>query len=553
MTGDTFRINLGKLLSLAPAGLSRDGAETILRENNGNVRRALKAAKRGLAATDESIVVPVPDLIDATTGSVVQFKNLRNVQNSCYMAATITACFAHWDAWDALLTAPQEDPKNAALRDDLRKIVNGIRRNGSRVPTAHVRKLRDYILPGYSQECAGEFFEELLGKLSGPMLPFGLNLHHPATREDGDESTEALRTVDLTFRPEMYMSRPGNNRPDDSCDLADMMYDYHFVNQYNVRRKHMNRDAIVNAWCVKLLLPEYSPYSEDRNLRRNSFDTLAIPFCLKRYQYDIERKRPMKIRNPVVIPVNLDFSRFVSNNNDGRSGVYSLRLKSIVCHKGGTLNTGHYVSYTYDLATGWKRWDDISDSQVDTCAGDITGDQLPMNRSWREEIARDSYLVFYELLPGDGNEHPKDALDSSISGEISDVSASTSGGIMESIVEKVKHHDDEQVARALQAELNGTEYDFTEDTARRMQEDLDSDYARSVADEAEAKRIQANMDAQYARELSQRESRSSQTDDEELARSVDAEMNGRNDSNSGPRGSNMPPPPSDSSSRRRWR
>jgi len=124
-------------------------------------------------------------------------------------------------------------------------------------------------------------------------------------------------------------------------------------------------DTKVDGWTVKLVQPV-----SHRIHRRK---TVVVPLTLLRYSWRSTRK----MRNPVHIP-----------------------------------NSGHYISYTYNVATGWTRWDDMNEpGKADQCPAD-KNDQLPVRRVWRQEILKDSYFMFYELLRGDGNVAPEDAPDS---------------------------------------------------------------------------------------------------------------------------------------------
>lgn len=61
------------------------------------------------------------------------------------------------------------------------------------------------------------------------------------------------------------------------------------------------------------------------------------------------------------------------------------------------------------LTASWIRWDEFTGGSgvVETSTDDITGDGLPVGTKWREEVSSDSYLVFYDLLPVEGNERGK--------------------------------------------------------------------------------------------------------------------------------------------------
>lgn len=83
------------------------------------------------------------------------------------------------------------------------------------------------------------------------------------SRDDSDESFEIMRSIDLEF---------------DEFSLPRLFEKFFFGEQRtDVWRKYMYRETMVNAWCVKLLLPDYTPGESvadgNRNDRQNSCDT----------------------------------------------------------------------------------------------------------------------------------------------------------------------------------------------------------------------------------------------------------------------------------------
>lgn len=330
-----------------------------------------------------NFVVPVPR---SSVDNPFIYKNLAHATNSCYIAATISASFASWDAWDGLLEAPSNSTsKNTEiLRKALRKVVNEIRLGNMASPKDVDNLRRAMVLLGFpsgeQQEDATHFFSVLLESLGAPLVPLHEELLHNGIRDRNDERLIAERFIWLTFG-----------------DCGSQEVNFHMLLKAvffgeireGLKRRSANGQSSVNAECHRLVLPEYTPGTPDGPGHScNSFNSLSLPMALKRYGDDL-----CKIRTPVILPLTYDFSGFVIPS--GSDHCYALHLKSVVCHLGSRLGDGHYVSFTYD-ASGWRRWDDLGASTVELSVAGMDG--LPINSTWKNEMQCDSYIVFYELV-----------------------------------------------------------------------------------------------------------------------------------------------------------
>lgn len=501
--GENFHLKIARLLSQAPRSLSRSQAEELLRKNHGSVRRAAREARR-MAFNDPKVAQPVPEVdIDKP----FNYKNLGHALNSCYIASTITACFSCWDAWDALLVAPSgtNNKNTEALRNTLRNVVNGIRL-GNTVSRDDVDKLRRAMTPhgfpsGHQQEDATHFFSVLVESLGAPLVPLHEELVHKGDRDENDERLIAERFIWLAF------SDGGSQE----TNLETLLTSAFFGEiREGLRRQSRTGQDVVDAWCHRLLLPEYTPSTPAQlGYTRNSFDTLTLPLALKRYGNGMR-----KIRTSVQLPLTFDFNDFVKP--PGSHLNYTLQLKSVVCHLGSRLGFGHYVSYTHD-ANGWRRWDDMGPANVELGAEAVDG--LPQNRTWRDEILRDSYMVFYELVPGDGSLHLAEVLDAKMSQDL-----------MECVPKLVNElvtacSSDEMIARFEQARADA-EY------ARRLQSGAVMDFSSSNQmenDEEQTSIITEEDNLEIARAIQKEESQllsyNQMKADENLARTMEEEEN----------------------------
>ncbi|CDF37332.1 unnamed protein product [Chondrus crispus] len=312
-------------------------------------------------------------------------RNFRNAGNSCYISSLLVSLFADFDALDALLLAP------TPLCDALRRAVNLVR-SAQPVSLPRVRALRAALIDagwhrGTGQQDVAELLAFLFDALSAPFVPLYNNILHARTPDPADHvpSTERLLWLDVPPPP------PSAPR----VHLRALLDDYFFAQtRPGLRRQGVGVDATV----AKSLLPFYTPdreTGETVRATRHKFRYLTLPLALKRFGAHSGEKR----RDPVSIPTALDCTDYVNEFAGGAR--YSMLLRSVVCHRGPSIGAGHYVAYTYGPRVGWRQWNDLDEGAVRSARGSAaTGE--PEREMWAEEIARDSYLLLYELVPGDG-------------------------------------------------------------------------------------------------------------------------------------------------------
>lgn len=232
---------------------------------------------------------------------------------------------------------------------------------------------------GKAQHDVSELFGYMFDVLKAPYIPLLQTLHHSAHPSPSDNAafTERVLFLDIV---------PGT--------LPDLLHAYCTKSTISGLKRG---ERGVEATVSRSLIPSYTPVRETgerSSARRSSFDVLMLPLALRRFNWQGKKNRT---RIPLATAINA--SRYI--NSSVRNIPYNLILRSVICHLGSSISHGHYVNYTYTTAMGWRRWDDLSGSSVPSCKGD-TETGAPENRKWREELERDSYMLFYELVPGDG-------------------------------------------------------------------------------------------------------------------------------------------------------
>jgi uncharacterized UBP type Zn finger protein len=80
----------------------------------------------------------------------------------------------------------------------------------------------------------------------------------------------------------------------------------------------------------------------------------VVGICLKRYMFSAKGE-PMRQNTYIDIPDSLRLPRFMladgstdeegENSTTALTGDYKLVLQSVICHRGESLSSGHYISF----------------------------------------------------------------------------------------------------------------------------------------------------------------------------------------------------------------
>jgi hypothetical protein len=158
-----------------------------------------------------------------------------------------------------------------------------------------------------------------------------------------------------------------------------------------------------------------------------------LGICLKRYSLTSDGKAK-RIHTQIDIPVEIGLPHFIQDDHmedDGPLyGNFKLSLQSVVCHRGKSVNSGHYVALVRGTNTAvdsavshgsggakqWLRFDDLATNRITL---------IDIEQVLKEEMP---YLLFYQIVPIEGDpghitegEHPpmyanSDGHDSEIAG-----------------------------------------------------------------------------------------------------------------------------------------
>ena len=278
------------------------------------------------------------------------------------------------------------------IRDSVKAIVNALR-SGRTVQSEVVNGLRQALVThagwhqGSVQQDADELFAVLLDAMCAPHLSLVKSLKHKSVPDDASDHTPFTERM-------LWLNVPGKSG---SVSLNQMIGSYFYGEVVHGLRRH---GRTTDATVSRSLIPEYTPIREmgessSATASRSSFAFLTVPFAISRFSAD----GLLKVRSDVHIPTAIAATRYVGPFGNGLA--YTLILRSVICHVGKSLRSGHYIAYTYSPGSRrWNRWDDMDNHPIKSVPADTnTGE--PTIAKWAKDIRRNSYLVSYELVPGE--------------------------------------------------------------------------------------------------------------------------------------------------------
>jgi hypothetical protein len=172
----------------------------------------------------------------------------------------------------------------------------------------------------------------------------------------------------------------------------------------------LRKEILMPAWQFFSLIPWYTdnvPKSDAQVAAHFSVKRPVLGICLKRYTM-LPNGTPKRLETFIDIPLEIGLPHFISDERMKEEGPlfgnFKLVLQSVVCHRGVSINSGHYVSLVRandherpgtshseedTLSETWLRFDDLSNPRVA---------QVDIKQALRDESP---YLLFYQVQPID--------------------------------------------------------------------------------------------------------------------------------------------------------
>lgn len=175
------------------------------------------------------------------------------------------------------------------------------------------------------------------------------------------------------------------------------------------RSASLRKEVMMPAWQFFSLIPWYTdnvPKSDAQVAAHFSAKRPVLGICLKRYTMELNGT-PKRLNTYIDIPLEIGLPHFISDDRMQEEGPlfgnFKLVLQSVVCHRGVSVDSGHYVSLiranesiyqerpgssqSEDTDGKWLRFDDLSNPRVT---------EVDIRQALREESP---YLLFYQVQP----------------------------------------------------------------------------------------------------------------------------------------------------------
>ncbi|KXG49737.1 Peptidase C19, ubiquitin carboxyl-terminal hydrolase 2 [Penicillium griseofulvum] len=177
------------------------------------------------------------------------------------------------------------------------------------------------------------------------------------------------------------------------------------------RRGSYKKEVMMPAWQFFSLIPWYTentPTNDAQVAAHFSSKRPILGMCLKRYSFSPDG-RAVRLNTHVDIPTEIGLPHFIQDDNlDANAPIYGsfkLSLQALVCHRGNSVDSGHYISivrgtncpnggtpFTTDpeapeTSKHWMRFDDLAAERVTL---------VDIEQALKTESP---YLLFYQILP----------------------------------------------------------------------------------------------------------------------------------------------------------
>ncbi|CAG8975158.1 hypothetical protein HYALB_00004457 [Hymenoscyphus albidus] len=185
----------------------------------------------------------------------------------------------------------------------------------------------------------------------------------------------------------------------------------------SVRRGSLRKEVLMPAWQFFNLIPWYTKHSpaNDAEVAAHFSQTRPVlGICLKRYAMTNDGQATRK-DTFIDIPLDIKLPHFIQEDmisEDGPlMGNFKLSLQSVICHRGTSVHSGHYISFIRgatqaadgDIGSSrrlsnnmhpphyaedrWIKFDDLADPRVQ---------YVDIEKAMVEEMP---YLLFYQVQP----------------------------------------------------------------------------------------------------------------------------------------------------------
>ncbi|KAJ5573659.1 uncharacterized protein N7459_008086 [Penicillium hispanicum] len=181
------------------------------------------------------------------------------------------------------------------------------------------------------------------------------------------------------------------------------------------RKGVIRKEVMMPAWQFFSLIPWYTdntPTNDAQVAAHFSSKRPILGMCLKRYSFT-PKGTAVRLNTYIDIPTEIGLPHFIQDDNmDADAPIYGnfkLSLQAMVCHRGNSVDSGHYIAIVRGTSANpsppgssassetqptetpkhWMRFDDLATERVTL---------IDIEQAMKTESP---YLLFYQILPVD--------------------------------------------------------------------------------------------------------------------------------------------------------
>ncbi|KAK6813030.1 hypothetical protein RU639_010752 [Aspergillus parasiticus] len=199
------------------------------------------------------------------------------------------------------------------------------------------------------------------------------------------------------------------------------------------RRGSYRKEVMMPAWQFFSLIPWYTdntPTNDAQVAAHFSSKRPLLGMCLKRY-FMSPNGKATRLNTFIDIPTEIGLPHFIQDDNLDEEGPiygnFKLSLQAMICHRGNSVDSGHYIAIVRGTSAGapptsshssetafsdtpqyWMRFDDLAAERVTL---------VDIERALKHESP---YLLFYQILPVNEDAAAVNLPDTAPSSEMSD-------------------------------------------------------------------------------------------------------------------------------------
>ncbi|CAG8919205.1 unnamed protein product [Penicillium salamii] len=175
------------------------------------------------------------------------------------------------------------------------------------------------------------------------------------------------------------------------------------------QRGAYKKEVMMPAWQFFSLIPWYTdntPTNDAQVAAHFSAKRPILGMCLKRYSF-LPDGKAIRLNTHIDIPTEIGLPHFIQDDNLNADapiyGNFKLSLQALVCHRGNSVDSGHYIAIvrgtspnpagsptsteSSEASKHWMRFDDLAAERVTL---------VDIEQALKTESP---YLLFYQILP----------------------------------------------------------------------------------------------------------------------------------------------------------